>query len=192
MAAQHDVGGVGPRQDADKPVEVVARDKRGFPVGRIGTDTGRRGPGIIHRYAGRRVVRIHLGLTHQPFGKVRVEPVDEDEDLALVLRLAGKLGIDRPDESGFVGDRTVGDHKEVGLRIGCAAREGHGAGLAHGRDRDLGFGKAHARGDAAGKDRRIGGRHAAGRDQDRADITHGGRHRIDNDTAAWRACGQHG
>ena len=128
MRGDDDIAGVRARQRLQRRLQPLAGEDRALAVEGVGLHAAARGPRIMHREPRRAKVVAHLGVAIEALGEVGVEPVGEDQDLALGLRLGGKPGVDRPDEPRRVAEILRRDGDEVGPRVGRqAVGKGDGA-----------------------------------------------------------------
>ena len=128
MPGHDNAGDIRLIQQRQQVFQIIAGLQGGFPIGRIGRDICRRGPGVIHRNARRAEVVAHLRLTVQAFGEVGVETMHEDEGLTLAFGAGRDSGVDGADEARAVGNGRAVHGQEIPARVRRRAVRGEGDG----------------------------------------------------------------
>ena len=139
MGDERDAGRACGRDVADRLLEPVAGEERGIAVIEIPRRRGRRGPGIVHDGALDLEVVADLRQPVEPFGKVGVEAMHEDDGSARgIAVLAHGLGKACAEVAG-IGKlhRARGHEVERGIGFGAGWRPVDLAHDAVGGDRDV-------------------------------------------------------
>ena len=93
-----------------------------------------RRPGEVHRCRGQREVMGELRLAVEPFGKVGVVAMHEDD--GLILPRVPELAVDGGHERPAIAQARGFERDEIGARVDDATRKGDRARLPLGRNRD--------------------------------------------------------